>query len=191
MTRSSRRLTHLELHAMVMIERSFYPNDPTKGLREESYQIPVTKEDKAVGIVGKVPGSSLRASGTRKLSLTTKPGTANFIQSIHLSDETTFSSKISTHWEVSRPSSIHDPSNSRAFHGSPRRTTSLKRDSLVLQRVKAFDNNCKYGSSYKRPHYLITLLADNSSEIHKDTVSRFPKPPKVPPAPLLMERGRQ
>lgn len=140
-TRSSSRLTHLELHAMVMIEKSFGPIDPTNGLREKSYQIPVTKEGEGVGTVGKLPGSSRQTPGTRKPTLTTKSGT-DLVRTIHPLDETTFSSKISTHWEVSRPSSIHEPSNSRAFRGSHVRTTSLKRDSLVLQRVKAFDNNC-------------------------------------------------
>lgn len=143
MTRSSSRLTHLELHAMVMMERSFGPIDPTNGLREKNYQIPMTKED-GVGIVGKLPGSSGRASGTGKPSLTTKPGITNLVQTIHPLDETTVSS---THWEGSRLSSSHEPSNSRAFRGSPVRTTSVKRDSLVFQRVKAFNNNCEYGST--------------------------------------------
>ncbi|KIM46148.1 hypothetical protein M413DRAFT_441214 [Hebeloma cylindrosporum] len=167
MTRSGSRLTHLELHAMVMMERSFGPIDPTNGLREKSYQIPMTEEDEGVRQLPR--SSSLRASGTGKLPLTTKPGVNTPVQTI----ETIFSSKTSTPRE-SRPSSILESSNSRAFRGSPVRTASLRRESLVLQRVRAFDNNY-----------------ENPLEIHKETVSRFPKPPKVPPAPLPMERGRQ
>jgi len=176
---------------MVMIEKSFGPIDPMNGLREKRYQIPGTKEDEGVGTVGKLPGSSRQTSGIRRPTQTTKPGTTNLVRTIHPLDETTFSSKIPTHWEVSPPSSIHEPSNSRAFHGSHVRTTSLKRDSLVLQRVKAFDNNCECMVPLTRPHNLTTLLDENSPEIHKELVSRFPKPPKVPPVPLPMERGRQ
>ena len=155
MTRSTSRLTHLELHAMVMMERSFGPIDPKNGLRERIYQIPVTLEDEDAGILAKLPDSSFRASGTQK-PLTVKPGTTNLVRTFRSFDETTLSSGISTHWEVSRPSSI--PSTSTIFHGSPIRTTPARPDSLVLQRVKAFDNNCEYDSSYKRPHYLTTLL---------------------------------
>jgi len=187
MTRSTSRLTHLELHAMVMIERSFGPIDLTNGLRERSYQFPVTMEDEDAGILAKLPRSSFRASGIQKPPLTAKPGTTNLVRTFRPLNETTLSGGISTHWEVSRPSSTHEPSTSRAFHGSSIRTTPVRRDSLVLQRVRAFDNNCEYDSSYKRPRYLTTLLGDSSSEIHKE---RIPKPPRVP-APLLMERGRQ
>lgn len=87
-----------------------------------------------------------------------------------------------------RPTSIA-LNRSRIPPPIPPKPSSRKRDSLVLQRIKAYDSTGKdHRSSFIDLSDNDGPLVELSERSTKDTLSKFPMPPKIPLPPLPMDR---
>ncbi|KAF8974532.1 hypothetical protein BDZ97DRAFT_1911708 [Flammula alnicola] len=215
--KSTSRLTHAELHAMVMMERigstgSFRPTD---GLRESRVDVNrqmsfINEEDETASCLemptassssSRIPiSSSSQTHEVRKPSMALQSGSSSSLQSMsqrrgpsplhpssgfpgrEISRSTSPreqpkyglpprpSSIVQGH-DLSRSSSLRDQPIPRSSHTFPLKVAPRRRDSLVLQRAKAYDT-------------------ENTSGLVKDTIAKFPLPPKIPLPPLPTDRGK-
>ncbi|KDR83704.1 hypothetical protein GALMADRAFT_133125 [Galerina marginata CBS 339.88] len=161
--KSSSRLTHLELHAMAMMERQrpFGPGDSVPGLQETGptvrSQLSLINEDEEISHYLQETSASNTARNIRLSSVPRsrdsqaayKSGSAIFLpdpaNTVHPFNSLSLRrSTNSPEREISTSAGLREHQSSRASIGLPPKLGPSRRDSLVLQRVKAFDHNGEF-----------------------------------------------
>ncbi|KAF8913934.1 hypothetical protein CPB84DRAFT_1757948 [Gymnopilus junonius] len=184
-SRNSSRLTHAELHAVVMMEKrgSFGRGDPIQALQEkaivhDSQISSINKEEMRHHIRQSsnsgasrngFPSSTVSIDDPRRLSLSYRQGGGGLVPKVPTKPEILRSSSLReqanlrsfVERDASRSTSLRESSPKSSF-GLPPRPTPRRRDSIVLQRVKVFDPE------------------ESSAGLSKETLAKFPMPPGPP-----------
>ncbi|KAH9482690.1 hypothetical protein JR316_0004790 [Psilocybe cubensis] len=221
------RLTHLELHAMVMMEKAQAKSRGSFGRLETFLDIPdIDSETPFLGEHEDIDHYFQEKSISRNIRISTVPipnrgvrrltSASAKSENISLFDSPTESDQSHTNFygtspsnvqdrgfskisnvrgqlgyqdestlyrtslnihdrSITRSSSLREPQGKPPIPPKPQFSAPRRRDSLVLQRVKALDNH----------------VAENSTVIPRETLLKFPMPPRAfpPLPPLPQDRG--
>lgn len=158
-SKSTTRLTHAELHAMVMMEgvgsqRSFGYAGNLGGMDNTISHLSSAHKERAyqsyVNPSRTLPSSSAQFRESRQLPLTLKPGNAVVLPGSSSPLNQSPSRKSVNFQEIQRSSSLREQVSHRVSVGL--RPVSRRRDSVVLQRARALDNSGER----------MSLLSDNT-----------------------------
>ncbi|KAF4619766.1 hypothetical protein D9613_005039 [Agrocybe pediades] len=182
--KKSTRLTHAELHAMVMMESfsaSLGHSSPLRDMAPSSLSTQrVEDQGSRLPLYGNLSRPTLPSSPSprfresRQLSANLRSGSTIFLpRSNSPSPVNNSPPRRSVNFqEIQRFSSLREQPEVRT--SMLPKPGPLRRDSVVMQRARAFDSN-----------------AEDSTGISRETLSKFPMPPRAfpPLPPLPVDRG--